>query len=111
MHKYHKSRYRARKKFYEKELKITRMTTYTQSMQKGSPMSDEKEDLEKIYNNIFRDAVIYEKQYPIQMVAATYMAIAMRLYKTHLTDEEYRKMIQTVIDIEVKPYTPNRKTN
>ena len=82
-----------------------------QSMQKGSPMSDEKEDLEKIFNNIFRDAVIYEKQYPIQMGAATYMAIAMRLYKTHLTDEEYRKMIQTVIDIEVKPYTPDRKTN
>ena len=87
------------------------MTIYTQSMQKGLPMSDEKEDLEKIYNNIFRDAVIYENQYPIQMVAATYMAIAMRLYKTHLTDEEYRKMIQTVIDIEVKPYTPDRKTN
>ena len=55
--------------------------------------------------------VIYEKQYPIQMVAATYMAIAMRLYKTHLTDEEYGKMIQTVIDTEVKPYTPDRKTN
>ena len=87
------------------------MITYTQSMQKGSPMSDEKEDLEKIYSNIFRDAVIYEKQYPIQMVAATYMAIAMRLYKTHLTDEEYRKMIQTVIDTEVKPYTTDRKTN
>ena len=87
------------------------MTIYTQSMQKDLPMSDEKEDLEKIYNSIFRAAVIYEKQYPIQMVAATYMAIAMRLYKTHLTDEEYRKMIQTVIDIEVKPYTPDRKTN
>ena len=96
---------------YKRKLKITKMTIYTQSMQKDLPMSDEKEDLEKIYNNIFRDAVIYEKQYPIQMVAATYMAIAMRLYKTHLTDEEYRKMIQTVIDIEVKPYTPDRKTN
>ena len=74
-------------------------------------MSAEKKDLEKIYNQIFRDAIIYEKQYPIQMVAATYMAIAMRLYKTHLTDDEYKKMIQTVMDSEVKPYTPNRKTN
>ena len=72
---------------------------------------DEKKHLEKIYSDVFRDAIIYEKQYPIQMVAATYMAIAMRLYKTHLTDDEYGKMIQTVIDTEVKPYTPDRKTN
>ena len=87
------------------------MTIYTQSMQKDLPMSDEKEELEKIYNNIFRDAVFYEQKHPVQMVAATYMAIAMRLYKTHLTDDEYKKMIQTVMDSEVKPYTPNRKTN
>ena len=76
-----------------------------------SDEKDEKKELEKIYNAIFRDAVIYEKQYPIQMVAATYMAIAMRLYKTHLTDDEYKKMIQTVMDTEVKPYVPNRKLN
>ena len=85
-----------------------------QSIHKGSPMSDEKDEkkeLEKIYNEIFRDAVIYEKQYTIQMVAATYMAIAMRLYKTHLTDDEYKKMILTVMDTEVKPYEPNKKLN
>jgi glutamate dehydrogenase/leucine dehydrogenase len=76
-----------------------------------SDEKDEKKELEKIYNEIFRDAVIYEKQYRIQMVAATYMAIAMRLYKTHLTDDEYRKMIQTVLDTEVKPYVPNKKLN
>ena len=76
-----------------------------------SDEKDEKKDLETIYKDIFRDAVIYEKQYPIQMVAATYMAIAMRLYKTHLTDDEYKKMIQTVLDAEVKPYEPNKKLN
>mgnify|MGYP003152734734 FL=1 len=91
-----------------------KMNYSTQLIPKGSPMSDEKDEkkeLEKIYNAIFRDAVIYEKQYPIQMVAATYMAIAMRLYKTHLTDDEYKKMIQTVLDTEVKPYEPNKKLN
>ena len=88
------------------------MNYSTQSIHKGSPMSDEKDekkDLEKIYSDLFRDAVIYEKQYPIQMVAATYMAIAMRLYKTHLTDDEYKKMILTVMDTEVKPYEPNKE--
>ena len=76
-----------------------------------SDEKDEKKELEKIYNEIFRDAVIYEKQYPIQMVAATYMAIAMRLYKTHLTDKEYINMIKTVTETEVKPFEPDKKLN
>jgi len=40
----------------------------------------------------------------VQAVAATYMAIAMRLYKTHLDRDEYKAMIKTVMDTEVQPY-------
>tara|TARA_Y100000310_G_scaffold174872_1_gene174990 strand:+ start:20 stop:235 length:216 start_codon:yes stop_codon:yes gene_type:complete len=65
--------------------------------------------LEKIYQDIFEDAVDYMEDYPTQAIAATYMAIAMRLYKTHLKDDEYKKMIETVMDTEVKPYEPKRK--
>ena len=61
-------------------------------------------DLERIYNDIFGDALEYMRDYEVQAVAATYMAIAMRLYKTHLAEDEYLEMIQTVIDSEVKPY-------
>jgi len=61
-------------------------------------------DLEHIYNDVFADAVEYMRDYEVQAVAATYMAIAMRLYKTHLDDEEYKSMIQTVIETEVRPY-------
>ena len=64
---------------------------------------DDKE-LEKIYKNVFADAVEYMRNYEVQAVAATYMAIAMRLYKTHLDEDEYKSMIQTVMDTEVKPY-------
>ena len=60
--------------------------------------------LEKIYQEVFEDAVEYMKEYPAQAVAATYMAIAMRLYKTHLEDNAYKEMIETVIETEVKPY-------
>ena len=67
-------------------------------------MTHNDKDLEKIYNNIFADAVKYMRDYEVQAVAATYMAIAMRLYKTHLDDDEYKSMIQTVMDTEVKPY-------
>mgnify|MGYP003152694523 FL=1 len=61
-------------------------------------------DLEQIYNDIFGDAVKYMRDHEVQVVAATYMAIAMRLYKTHLDDEEYKSMIQTVMETEVRPY-------
>ena len=61
-------------------------------------------DLEKIYNDVYGDAIEYMRDYEVQAVAATYMAIAMRLYKTHLAEDEYQAMIQTVMDSEVKPY-------
>ena len=64
--------------------------------------------LEKIYQEIFEDAVEYMEDYPAQAVAATYMAIAMRLYKTHLEDDAYRQMIETVMVSEVKPYNPKK---
>ena len=64
--------------------------------------------LEKIYQEIFTDAVEYMEDHPVQAVAATYMAIAMRLYKTHLEDDAYKKMIETVMETEVKPYNPKK---
>jgi len=66
--------------------------------------------LEKIYQEVFEDALEYMKNYPTQAVAATYMAIAMRLYKTHLNDEGFLKMVRTVMETEVEPYEkPKRK--
>ena len=67
--------------------------------------------LEKIYNEIFKDATDYMEDYEVQAVAATYMAIAMRLYKTHLEDDAYKQMIETVMETEVKPYNPKRTLN
>ena len=67
--------------------------------------------LEKIYQEIFADAIEYMKKHEVQAVAATYMAIAMRLYKTHLEDDAYKQMIETVMETEVKPYNPKRTLN
>ena len=60
--------------------------------------------LEKIYQEVFEDALEYMKNHEVQAVAATYMAIAMRLYKTHLNDEGFLKMIRTVMESEGEPY-------
>ena len=67
-------------------------------------MAHKDKDLEKIYNDVFADAVEYMRDYEVQAVAGTYMAIAMRLYKTHLDADEYERMIETVMKSEVKAY-------
>jgi len=69
------------------------------------PKSKEKE-LQEIYNKIFKQTVKHMKKYEPQMVAGTLMAIAIRLYKTSLSDDGFSEMLQTVLDSEedVRPY-------
>ena len=67
-------------------------------------MAHKDKDLEMIYNDVFGDAIEYMRDYEVQAIEATYMAIAMRLYKTSLAEDEYESMIKTVMDSEVKPY-------
>ena len=84
------------------------MTYLMLKTQKDLRMTHKDKDLEKIYNDVFADATEYMNDYEVQAVAATYMAIAMRLYKTHLEDDAYEKMIETVMKTEVKPYKPKK---
>jgi len=72
-------------------------------------MAPKDKDLQEIYNRIFADALAYADKFNIQMVAATYIAIAMRLYKTSLTPEEYESMVEAIMETEVKPYDKNGK--
>ena len=69
------------------------------------PKSKEKE-LQEIYNKIFDQSVKHMKTYEPQMVAGTLMAIAIRLYRTNLSDDGFHQMLQTVLDSEedVKSY-------
>ena len=68
--------------------------------------------LEKLYEIVFEDALDYMKEHEVQMVAATYMAIAIRLYKTNLTETGFLDMIRTVMETEVEPYEkPKRMLN
>ena len=60
--------------------------------------------LKKIYQRVFTDAMIYGEQYSMQIVAATYLAIAMRIYKTILDPKEYDEMLKTIIETDIEPY-------
>ena len=63
------------------------------------PRNKEKE-LQDIYNKIFAESVKHMKKYEPQMVAGTLMAIAIRLYRTNLSDDGFHEMLQTVLDSE-----------
>ena len=63
-------------------------------------MKDKSKELQDIYNKIFDQAVKHMKKHEPQMVAGTLMAIAIRLYRTNLSDDGFHEMLQTVLDSE-----------
>ena len=75
-----------------------------QKIQKGLSKMHRKDPLEELYHEVFEDALDYMKDHEVQAVAASYMAIAMRLYKTNLTEKGFLKMVRTVMESEVEPY-------
>ena len=63
-------------------------------------MKDKSKELQDIYNKIFDQSVKHMKKYEPQMVAGTLMAIAIRLYKSSLSDDGFSQMLQTILDSE-----------
>ena len=61
---------------------------------------NKSKELQDIYNKIFEQSVKHMKKHEPQMVAGTMMAIAMRLYKTKLSDEGFSEMLKTILDSE-----------
>lgn len=70
-------------------------------------MTKKDQDLKKIYNDflefLIKKLVQYEDS---QLIASTMIAQALRLYKSTLTDKEYREMMNTVIKTSrtIKPF-------
>jgi hypothetical protein len=70
-------------------------------------MMKKDQDLKKIYDDflefLIKKLVQYEDS---QLIASTMIAQALRLYKSTLTDKEYREMMNTVIKTSrtIKPF-------
>ena len=73
---------------------------------------DKEKELQDIYNKIFDQSVKHMKKYEPQMVAGTLMAIAIRLYKTSLSNDGFSEMLQTILDSEgdIKSYVDDKDT-
>ena len=64
------------------------------------------DDTTKIYDELFEHAMhlLNDHQQPAELIAGTMMAIAQRIYRTQLNEEEYKEMMEVIKDAPVKPY-------
>jgi len=60
----------------------------------------------KIYDEFFDHAMhlLNNHQQSAELIAGTMIAIAQRIYRTQLNDEEYEEMMEVIKDAPVKPY-------
>jgi len=69
---------------------------------------NKKEDkkLNDCYQELFEKVIELQLKYPNQMVAGTMMAQALRIYKSTLKDDEFKSMIETIVESEskIQPY-------
>ena len=57
-----------------------------------------------VYDDLFERAITLIQDHPPELVAGSLMAIAQRLYKTHLSDSEYKQIMTLAATVEVEPY-------
>ena len=69
-----------------------------------------KDPLEKIYHDLYDHTLhlLEDHDLPVEAVAGSLMAIAMRLYNPRLSEENFNKIKEVVIDIDVEPYTKRK---
>ena len=62
--------------------------------------------LEKIYHDLYDHTMhlMKEDNLPVEAIAGSLMAIAMRLYRTQLSDEDFNKLKEMILDTSVEPY-------
>ena len=70
-------------------------------------MSD---SLEKIYHDLYEHSMhlIEKHKLPMEAVAGSLMAIAMRMYRTQLSNEDFNKLRDVILDTTVEPYEPRK---
>ena len=57
---------------------------------------NEDDQLNDCYQEFFKTVIDMQTRYNNQMIAGTMMAQALRLYKTNLTEEGFRAMVEVI---------------
>ena len=66
---------------------------------------------DEVYQDLLKHVLdLLEEDYPFEMVAASLMAIAQRLYRTNLSDEDYKRLMKVAYETNVEPYDIKKGT-
>ena len=66
---------------------------------------------DKVYNQILEHVIrLLSEHKSIEMIAGCLMVIAQRLYKTHLSEKDYKKIMKVASEIEIQPYDIRKGT-
>tara|TARA_R110000751_G_scaffold27637_1_gene72900 strand:- start:1185 stop:1403 length:219 start_codon:yes stop_codon:yes gene_type:complete len=68
-------------------------------------------DIDNVYKDLLGHVMhLLEHKLPVTMIAAALMAIAQRLYRTHLNEEEYKRIMKIAYETNVEPYDIKKGT-
>jgi len=70
-------------------------------------MNEEENTYHDLLNHVLH---LLENKLPVEMVAAALMSIAQRLYRTHLSEEDYQRIMKVAYETNVKPYDISKGT-
>ena len=66
---------------------------------------------DKVYHDLLGHVMhLLEHKLPVTMIAASLMAIAQRLYKTQLSEEDYQRIMKIAYETHVEPYDITKGT-
>ena len=66
---------------------------------------------DKVYQEILGHVIrLLSEHHSIEMIAGCLMVIAQRLYKTHLSEEDYQRIMKVAYETNVKPYDIKKGT-
>ena len=69
-----------------------------------------KDPLENIYKDLFEHTMhlVEEHNLPVEAIAGSLMAIAMRLYRSSLSEENFNKIKEVIMETDIAPYKKPR---
>ena len=66
---------------------------------------------DKVYQEILEHVVrLLSEHKSVEMIAGCLMVIAQRLYKTHLSEKDYKKIMKVAAEVEITPYDLRKGT-
>ena len=66
---------------------------------------------DKVYQEILEHVIrLLSEHHSIEMIAGCLMVIAQRLYKTHLSKEDYQRIMKVAYETHVEPYDISKGT-